>query len=196
MQESSRRDGDDPNERVDIAQVSNVMGDTGRSFDQNQEREGISREQRSTLEFHGLTEGQEQHDQVEPDSVNQAEQKWRQGLHETASHDNSYLMVCLLFDDQLHTEFGFFADMYLKDCAREGVEPTELMKEVLLHSQSKSRSTQFDEGHFRRERRLRATRDVLEETRVALPHKPRLYRDMRWTFIFGGNGPLRPHDIQ
>lgn len=107
--------------------------------------------------------------------------KKMEAVIDAAKNDNTFLMVCLLFDEELETEFGLFADVCLKECRREGTEPTKLMKEVLLFAQAKRFGVVNRSEHQLREKRLRSTMLLFEAARVSVGAKP--YRDMRWKFL-------------
>lgn len=89
-------------------------------------------------------------------------------LLEMAKNDDNFMMVCLLFDEQVETEFGVFAGVYLDQCKMEKTEATELMKEVLLYAHWKRFGIIDRQEQELRERRLRSTMKLFEAARATV----------------------------
>lgn len=102
-------------------------------------------------------------------------------LIRTAKNDETFLVICMLFDEELSTEFGLFAGVYLEGHRRRGVQPSKLMREVLLFSYWRRFGAGNREEHESRERTLRATMQLMGEARICIGLK--VYRDMRWRFL-------------
>lgn len=96
-------------------------------------------------------------------------------------------MVCMLFDQHLETEFGLFSRVFLEQHRRQGIEPTNLMKEVLLFAQSRRDGTAGTTENRERERRLRLTMEFFEATRISVSLRP--YNAMRWDFLGNPTAP-------
>lgn len=98
---------------------------------------------------------------------------------DAANNEHHFLMLFLLFDEQLETDFGLFSGVFLEECRREGTEPTELMREILIFSHWRRFGIVDTQEHELREIRLRATMELFEAARIYMGEKP--YREMRWS---------------
>ena len=101
-------------------------------------------------------------------------------LTKAASNDTNYFMPSSLFDDNIENNFSLCASVCLNQCAREGGEPTKLMKEVLLYAQCKRFGIVDANKHASREEELQATLKLFDALRTVAGMK--FYSGMRWGF--------------